>query len=559
MDGVHNVTTYEYTSDSLPSETRNDAFSVTYTYDRIGRISDITRQSAGGTSGKTYTYVRPYDTDTESSFKWRSTMQIKSERVGNEYYDYFYDANGNLSVIGKKIGSSNDYNYAESYQYDSLNRVSTATYLDFSSNIATAYSYTYDSRGNVTKCKKSTLNLSTSTSTDTDIANFTYNSVWKDLIATYNGTTITYDNSGNPLTYRDGMQMTWTNGKELATLTKGSTSVTYKYDDNSLRTKRTVNGTVHNYEYVNNKLMYEEIGTNKKLYFSYDALGNPFTLNYNGTYYYYDLNWRGDVIALFGTDNTLKARYEYDEWGKLLGIYDANDNLITSSSHIGIINPLRYRGYYYDTESELYYLGSRYYDPKTYRFINADKFVSTGQGLFGTNMYAYCNDNPTNMTDITGNLPNFCTIMSDSGSNHPKAIKYSTPEKIHKTFDSFCNNLSADLGVGFGLQATAKIDSVVDVSAGAKADMAHIKVEGKNIDLGTELYEGVSASIFNIDILEFGDEYFYGLKGDKHNNIYPNEETIIGFGLSGYIVIGGEISISFNVDKFYNTVKKYWR
>jgi len=66
------------------------------------------------------------------------------------------------------------------------------------------------------------------------------------------------------------------------------------------------------------------------------------------------------------------------------------------------VNPFRYRGYYYDAETSLYYLQSRYYDAEVGRFINADAYVSTGQGMIGNNMYAYCGNGPVNRIDITG-------------------------------------------------------------------------------------------------------------------------------------------------------------
>ena len=75
------------------------------------------------------------------------------------------------------------------------------------------------------------------------------------------------------------------------------------------------------------------------------------------------------------------------------------------ASTLGLHNPLRYRGYIYDPETALYYLQSRYYDPDVGRFINADAFASTGQGILGNNMFAYCGNNPVNMTDETGYLP----------------------------------------------------------------------------------------------------------------------------------------------------------
>ncbi len=84
----------------------------------------------------------------------------------------------------------------------------------------------------------------------------------------------------------------------------------------------------------------------------------------------------------------------YDAWGKL----------ISSSGSLADINPLRYRGYYYDTETGFYYLQSRYYDPVFSRFINADKYASTGTGLLSYNMFAYCQNNPVNYSDPQGTM-----------------------------------------------------------------------------------------------------------------------------------------------------------
>ena len=96
-----------------------------------------------------------------------------------------------------------------------------------------------------------------------------------------------------------------------------------------------------------------------------------------------------------------------DAWGKVLSVKDQNGNAITSATHIGNLNPFRYRGYYYDSESGFYYLMSRYYDPVTHRFINADEYASTGQDITGYNMFAYCGNNPVMREDKDGHFWNF--------------------------------------------------------------------------------------------------------------------------------------------------------
>jgi len=98
----------------------------------------------------------------------------------------------------------------------------------------------------------------------------------------------------------------------------------------------------------------------------------------------------------------LKAHYEYDAWGNVISITDNNGNAITNPNHIGNLNPFRYRGYYQDTETGLYYLMSRYYDPVTHRFINADGYFQSGGSILDANTFAYCGNNPVNLSDPNG-------------------------------------------------------------------------------------------------------------------------------------------------------------
>ena len=104
------------------------------------------------------------------------------------------------------------------------------------------------------------------------------------------------------------------------------------------------------------------------------------------------------MVSIVDADGVLLVHYVYDAWGNLLSTEG------TMANTLGMINPLRYRGYVYDTETELYYLQSRYYNPEIGRFLNADGYVATGQGLMGHNMFAYCGNNPVNRRDASGDL-----------------------------------------------------------------------------------------------------------------------------------------------------------
>ena len=123
------------------------------------------------------------------------------------------------------------------------------------------------------------------------------------------------------------------------------------------------------------------------------------SVKYNGTYYYYLYNGQGDVVKLIDGDGVTQVEYTYDTWGACS---------VTGSlaNTLGAKNPFRYRGYVYDTETRLYYLESRYYDPETGRFISADVYLSTNQGVLGNNAFLYCGNNPANCKDEEGEFWN---------------------------------------------------------------------------------------------------------------------------------------------------------
>lgn len=162
----------------------------------------------------------------------------------------------------------------------------------------------------------------------------------------------------------------------------------------------------HEYLTQNGKVARETIRQNvggtvlstKTLDFFYDDSGRPFAFNYSvdGSdfeTYYYILNLQGDVVQIIDEARALQAEYIYSPWGEI----------ISAEGDLAEINPLRYRGYYYDSETGFYYLQSRYYDPENHRFINADTYASTDSGdAISCNVFAYCNNNPVVFLDSTG-------------------------------------------------------------------------------------------------------------------------------------------------------------
>ena len=179
---------------------------------------------------------------------------------------------------------------------------------------------------------------------------------------------------------------------------------TMEYEAGGLRTKRSSAEKTYNYIYSGDKLVRMTCGDNI-LDFTYDANGAPLTLVTGGKVYYYLTNLQGDVMSIESSDGTPVASYCYDAWGKILACDGA----------LAELNPLRYRGYVYDQETGFYYLQSRYYDPAIGRFINADNVISyAGNSLLGCNVFAYCFNNPVNLSDDSAHWPKLSpkTVLS---------------------------------------------------------------------------------------------------------------------------------------------------
>ena len=183
---------------------------------------------------------------------------------------------------------------------------------------------------------------------------------------------------------------------------KDGTTLNYTYDSEGIRTSKTVGSTTTKY-LLNGTQILAQATNGTTLSFFYDQQGNRVGMaDSSNHFYYYIYNLQGDVIALAdASTGKLAATYTYDAWGKIVKINGQKPEDV-ASTNIANINPFRYRGYYYDTETGLYYLNSRYYDPDTGRFINADGQLN--EGVLGYNMFAYCENNPVNGSDPDGDM-----------------------------------------------------------------------------------------------------------------------------------------------------------
>ena len=451
-------------------------------------------------------------------------------------YVYSYDANGNITEIkqnGKLINK---------YTYDSLNELKEE--YDYVNKFYINYSY--DGAGNLQNKYEQVLDPTYGYPTGTQNGN-TYeytDTSWKDKLTKVNGSNISYDANGNPLTYRDGMSMTWKNGRQLTTLTNGDTSISYGYDSDSVRTTKTVNGVKYTYAYLNGQLMYETRG-DAKFYYSYDANGILYNVRYTLTdggteySYYYTHNSRGDIVGIYNGAGELKAHYEYDAWGNVISITDNNGNAITNPNHIGNLNPFRYRGYYQDTETSLYYLMSRYYDAVTHRFINADGYFQAGTSILDGNTFAYCANNPVSHSDTNGNswFSNIVSTVMGMLLNVVKKALFPFVSTRTSTTSSYNNNY----------KLIPKEHSAINFSTGIKT----------TTKTSTEGYSpGLISCSYNQDAYTYSDNAS-GLSAGVTNTISVNAFIFgagVNFGDDGW---GLDFSINLGNTSFYASYNKH--
>ena len=385
------VTTNTYDDEgNLVSTTKSDG--TVFTFDKEDKVTkeaysnglirdfsyDSNQTAISGSNGITVTYNL-------NSFGEVIEYRLQNGE-NNKDYSYTYDSNGNITTI------SLNGSLQQTFTYDSSNELVRVDDAVLNKTIT----YEYDYVGNITSVKTYIYTLG-ELGTPLTTQNYTYNSQNQ-------RTDLGYDANGN-LTSLNGYTFGWTN-RRLTSATSTDNSISYTYNHDGIRTSKTINGIttyyvvdennniVKQYELVN------DVETNV-IEFVYDSNGSPIYFTYNNATYYYEKHLQGDIVSILDANGNTVVEYTYDIWGELVSITG------TLADTIGVINPLRYRGYYYDTETNLYYLQSRYYSPDLMRFISQDDpVISNAQSEpLGSNLYAYCLNNPVMDIDPSGRAP----------------------------------------------------------------------------------------------------------------------------------------------------------
>lgn len=404
--------------DDGKSFVNNDGVINETSTDDFGRVSTVTtKQNKSDTVfTKQYSYYHGSESNATTNMVGGISYKLSSDKVLG--YSYNYNDTGNVENVyenGKKVAV---------YTYDELNQL--VWYAD--TRTGRYIRIVYDNYGNIQKMESYSLGTNWAPVKLLETRTYSYGDTnWKDKLTEFDGDSITYDKNGNPLTYRDDMTFEWENGRIINNINTSDKAIQMSYDSNGMRTQKSVDGVKTNYYYDSSNNLFALTQGNDTLFFYYDNSGEVMSVSCNGTMYFYIKDLQGDITEIVDKDGKAVAEYAYDAWGNML----TEDN---GTLTIGKLNPFRYRSYVYDEETGLYYLQSRYYDPLTGRFVNADVYADTQSGTpLSTNMFAYCENNAINNVDYSGNSPKSKNIISNSYSGSTKnGFKITSKININK-------------------------------------------------------------------------------------------------------------------------------
>ena len=396
-------------------------FGTKFGYDDENRPTSLTYSASGKEIGQSTTTIDKLNRTTFSAVK------LGSKTFTSEYHfaaggygtgsvtnlvasitqpgcncGYGYDDNGNIAsatLNGKWTG----------YTYDALGQlIQVNDHSDTrSGENGTTWTYSYDLGGNILKKERFAY---ADTTTPLETTTYEYGDEnWRDKLTAVNGNAIAYDAIGNPLS--DGTwTYTWQNGRQLQKMQKSGVTAEFVYNADGLRVQKTVNGVATKYTLHGKNVVHMTHGADE-LHFFYDAQNRPAVVVYNGTAYAYVKSLQGDIVAILDENGNAVVSYGYDAWGAPLWCTGE------LAETLGKVQPFRYRGYVFDEETGLYYLRSRYYNPRWGRFVNADG------AIIQKNLFAYCSNGPIVGYDPSGfERVKLTPHRSDSSEKYPDSV-----------------------------------------------------------------------------------------------------------------------------------------
>ncbi len=376
LDNINHTINNILNEDDSVIKTSIDNDEINYNYDGLGRLVSSNINNNYETK---YQYI--------TNGKRTSTM-VKSISNNGDKYTYKYDSLNNITHIYHNGVLENEYYYDEYNQLVKENNYITNKIVQ----------YEYDNLGNILYKTEYEIN----TKNKINQNKYEYNNLnWKDQLTKFDNIAINYDNLGNPISIGDNIKISWINGRQMNSYVDSKNVINYRYNKDGLRISKIINNKETKYYLEGEKIVLEQTDDDV-LYYLYDGIGNIIGFEYKNNRYYYIKNNQNDIIAILNNNYNIIAKYIYDSWGNIISITDENGIDVSDNiNHIANINPYRYRSYYYDKETKLYYLNSRYYNPKWCRFINTDRIIDNENSIQG-NLYVYCANDPINKVDLSG-------------------------------------------------------------------------------------------------------------------------------------------------------------
>ena len=411
---------------------------------------------------------------------WYATGQEIKENIG-----YTYDKCGNITEI-KENGA-----LVVRYLYDGLNRLTR----EDNKKSGKTYLFDYDNNGNIISRRTTAFTLKS----DIEECVFTayeygYNG---DRLVSYNGESFAYNSIGNPTVYR-GKTVEWQYGNRLVKL--GET--TFAYDGHGRRIKKGETDYIYDSD---GRIIAQSNG----LEFIYDNFGIV-GVRYEEEQYFYRRDVQGNITAILDNSGGVIVRYNYDAWGNHT-VVNANGEELTEG--IGVLNPFRYRGYYYDTETGLYYLQTRYYDPETCRFISQDNIdYADPETINGLNLYAYCGNNPVMRTDYAGTSWNSFWNAVGRFLSGLALIAFGAVISLSTVIPSLISPLATgicEFGITAGFYGAALLGSVFN--SAIYADMERIGWNVFNSNANLVLDSSIMSFYKGVPVIRYGDYH----KGDR--------------------------------------------
>ncbi|MCM1285337.1 MAG: hypothetical protein NC213_09415 [Acetobacter sp.] len=347
--------------------------------------------------------------------------EIKTKLRDDNYAlsSYKYDDNGRVTEYHYNSKECNWIeNYEAYYTYDAKGQ------LVREDNSNSTMVYEYDKRGNVKSVKTYdfTRGEITEKANETGKIDLEYeNTAWIDKINTAFDMPVLYDEAGNPVELAD-CDFSWTNGRQLEKVTArdtGEVLTSYTYDEDGIRTSKTVNGNTTYFTTIDGRVtsQYTVDENGEKVHemnFFYSSENEVIGAECDGNMYYYIKSALGDVVGIVNEDNsTYITGYNYTAWGNIY--YETISGFSEEEYYVIYNNPMMYRGYYFDMEIGSYYLQSRYYFAPFCRFLNSDlpEYAKVQKDDYaGTNLFAYCCNDPVNNVDPSGCVLNEAELLS---------------------------------------------------------------------------------------------------------------------------------------------------